>query len=532
MRDLFSYEVPMASQKIRDKRKMKRQRDLQKEKIEASELLTADDDGLEIVEKETESEDLEKDYAMAAPGPTSYEELDAAKAAREQAEHVMHESWTVQDLVYNIAHSMLTPDEKSKAIVKVGKDFGSRLKMIASGKMEKEFDFDVLEIKAVLGRDSRHTSIIEKTINLFSSSPENVLRKQLKDIAKVLESDPENEVRSSVPELLKAAKEAKIGGEPCILIEKDATGSWRAVLLSSNNFKDRDGEIIAQSAHEEYVDWVNKNMPDAAPVFATWHVPGTARTHPIDFVGFENGFLIDSCPLTESEAASLLKMQETIDLGLSIGGIALARDPADPRIITKYRRFEVSDLPLARAANPFTDIELVSKEADMKPEQMKEYLTGMLGPERAEAVLTKMAISQDELRKAGVEEKEKKTPETPATTVVNTAAPSVNMDELIEKVAKELGMKELSDEFVKMQEAAEKVPVLEELVKQLLTSKEDDLAEMISPPISKQLAWKNVRASQKDETILKDDEKDKELKKAAPETGWLSEATHTTPVVV
>lgn len=533
----------MATQKAREKRKLKRQMrkhqnpaDLE---TQIAEPVSQED---ELAKEVEEEEPLEKDYMyVSSPGPTSYEELDAARAAQEQAEQVRRESWTVQDLVYNIAyHPEMSPEEKSKAIVRVGKDFGSRLKSIASEKVEKGYDLDLLQLRAVLGRDQRSTSVIQKavdfTVGLFKTpAPDSVafLRKQLKETADALERDPGSEIRSTVPELLKSAKTAGIGGEPSILIEKDATGSWRAVLFSSNNFKDRDGEIIAQSAHEEYVEWVNKNMAEAAPVFATWHVPGTARTYPIDFVGFDNGFLIESCPLTEGEAANLLKMQETTDLGLSIGGLALQRDQENPHIILKYRQFEVSDLPLSRAANPFTDIELVLKEAVMKSEEMQTYLAGMLGEERAKQVLGKMAISQEELRKAGVEEKEAKV-ETPATTttVVTTTAPTTapTMDEILDRVFKELGAEELSKEFATLKEAAEKVPVLEALIKQLVGSQDEKLADMINPPIQKNFAWMEKRASQREDTKLKEeDEEDKKLVKAGPEM-WLSEATHTTPI--
>lgn len=538
----------MATQKKREKRRLNRMKKHQDPETLDTDLQDGSLEGDELVVKEAEEESpIEKDYAMAmsVPGPTSYEELEAAKAAREQAEKVREETWTVQDLVYNIAyHPEMSADDKSKAIVQVGKDFGKRLKSIVSHdmEMEKQADMDVLELRSVIGRDARRISIPEKAIDflvtkMFSPQPDSkaFLRKKLKDAANLLEQDPQNEIRNQVPDLLKSAKNAGIGGDSAVLIEKDISGQWRAVLFPSNNFKDRDGEIISKAAHEEYVEWINKNMPDAAPVFATWHLEGTARTYPMDFIGFDNGFLIESCPLTENEAASLLKMQETMDIGLSIGGVALARDPKHPHIILKYRQFEVSDLPLARAANPFTDVEVIVKEAHMKSDEMRKYLTGMLGPERAESVMSKMALTQKELQNAGVEEKEAKgvdETKTPAESKSETpAASTVNIDEIVERVAKEFGMEELSQQFQTMKEQAEKVPVLEELVKQLATSKQDDLAEMIQPPVSRQLSWMGTRPSQSKENVLnKEKDEDKDLQKSVPELGWLSEATGTQPV--
>lgn len=538
----------MATVKQREKRRLARLRKNRREELESKdeEVLIPEDDETED-EESTEEEDFEteeerapvqKNYdASPALMPTSYEEMDAAKEARVQAELVRNETYTVQDLVYNIAYADMTPDEKSKAIVKVGKDFGLRLKKITSGKMEKEFvDMDLLQLQALISRDDRQMGVIEKSIdflgNLFSTPEANSkrdIRKRLRDVSERLAKNSNDESRGEIQELLKSAKDAGIGATS-ILIEKDATGGWRAVMYPTNNFKDRDGEILSEAAHMEYVEWVNKNM-DCAPAFCTWHQPGTARTSPMDFIGYDNGIMIASLPLTEDEAARILKMQSQMDVGLSIGGIALSRNK---NIITKYRMFEVSDLPLERAANPFTEIELISKEAQMDSKKMKDYLAGMIGDaDRADKIVEKMALTQAELRKAGVEEKEVKTPETPATEAVAKEAPAVNLDELVEKLSKELGMKELSDTIASLMETAEKVPALEALVKELSASNEEKLAEMIQPKIQKSLSWMKERPSQRDDTILKEGEKDDdELKKSVPSVGWFTEATGIQPVKV
>lgn len=507
---------------------------LLEQELLASEEQELDEENVDVPKDEDIEPELHKEYAMAL-GPTSYEELDALKEAREKAEEVQKEVWSAQDLVYNILYSDKTPDAKSKAIMDVGKGFGARLKAITKDGMKKEFDMELLELRALIGRDSRSASVMEKAsdfiIKNFSTPKPNSkldLRLKIQKTVERLEKDADDEVRSGVPDLLKSAKQIGFGGDSSVLIEKDATGGWRAILFPTNNFKDRDGEIITKAAHEEYVEWVNKNM-DCAPVFCTWHIPGTARTYPMDFVGFDNGFMIESCPLTETEAAQLLKMQEKQDIGLSIGGIALQRNG---NIITKYRKFEVSDLPLERAANPFTDVELISKEAQMKPEEMKAYLTGMVGEERATAVLNKMALTQEELRKAGVEEKEVKTSEpTPAVPAKEPAAPDLTA--LVEQLKKEFGMEQLSETIAQLQEAAQKVPVLEALVKEMSESNDDRLAKMIQPKAETSFAWMKARPTESKENVLnKENKEDEKLEKAAPKLGWLSEATGTTPVAI
>lgn len=539
----------MASIETREKRRANRMRKNQKA-LQVAEL-DEKELGLEVDEPEAEEipefEIVGKHYDEPMPGPTSYVELDAAKEAREQAYKVREETYTVQELVSNIAYSGMTPDQKSKAIVSVGEGFGSRLKSIVKDKVEKEFiDMDLLQLKAILARDSRHTSVIEKasdfiarTFTRIDPQSKTFLRMVLKETIDHLESGDTEEntgasghlSRENIPALIQKAKEAGVGNSPnSIIIEKDASGSWRAVMWPSNNFKDLDEEILSEVAHKEYVEWVNENM-DCAPVFVIGHTPGTAREAPVDFVGYENGFLLMSAPLTEKEAADLLRMQIKTDIGMSHGTLVLGRDPENPLVITKYRMVEVSDLPLERAANPFTDFDLLSKEADM---DVKQYLVEMLGEERANNYLAKTALKQENLRKAGVEEKEtKETPAPAPTTIVNNNAPSVDLKELVEKMSTELGMKELSDTIAGLIEKSEKVDVLEGLVKELAASKEDALAEMINPPASKSLVWLKSRPTQDAKNVLNEDkEEDKKLKKSQPELGWLSEATGTQPVQV
>lgn len=490
---------------------------------------------------------VQKDYydsPMSYTGAKSWEEMDAEKVAREEAQQVREVSYSAQDLVSNILYSEMPPEDKASAIKKVGDGLGKRLKTVT--KIEKAVDMDLLELQAILARDSRRTGFMEKMSNwveaktktygsVLPQENKSQVRYSLKAIVKELESgDPTGTYRAYIPNVKEAAKRFGIGSDPSILIEKDKTGSWRAVMFPTNNFKDRDGEIISEAAHIEYVDWINKNM-DCAPVSMIWHTPGTARTHPFDFIGYENGFMVASLPLTENEAAAFMKMQIQTDIGLSIGGIAIERDPGDNDVITKYRMFEVSDLPLERASNPFTEMQLISKEAQMDKEK---YLSELLGDDaRAKAILEKMALSQAELRKAGVAEKEVQTPETPAaTTVVNVTAPAVanlNVKEVLDAIKKELDIEGLNEYLLHLGEEAEKVPVLEALVKELSTSNEEKLAEMIQPPAQKMLVWQKARQSQKDENVLDPKkEEDKKLLKSAPEIGWLNQATNTQPLAV
>lgn len=156
----------------------------------------------------------------------------------------------------------------------------------------------------------------------------------------------------------------------------------------------------------------------------------------------------------------------------------------------------------------------------------KKYLAGFVGEERAEELLKQTETAQKDLTDAGVISKDAKPAPASATPApADSAIPEHVMKEIMEK----LDIPGLNEFVIKANDAIEKVPVLEALVKELLANKDTALADMISPP-GQTLAWsqKAKRPSESDQNTV--DEGDPLLKNK-PETGWLSEATGTKPVV-
>jgi len=494
----------------REKRRLARLKKSQKNKerleAEIDDLLEDEqallDDG-ESIETEVKQADMGE---MEMPLPaTSFAELDALEIAQERAEAVHEVSCQAMDLVHNILYSFaMTPKQKTAAIKDVGDEFGKRVEKTVSEEMKmKAFDLDLLYKEATEATEKRHHPLMKRITDWFTKS----------------------DVEKNFPIIQE--------WHSSVIVEKAVDGVWRAVMIPSNNFIDWHGDIISAAAHQEYAEWVNKNM-DAAPVFMTWHLPGSARKSPVDFVAYENGFLIMSAPLTDEEAAGLLRVQKETDIGMSHTSLALARDPDDTHVITKYRMVEVTDLPLNKAANPFTNLDLVTKEASM---DTKTYLAKLLdSDEKAENFLKKIGFKQKELTEAEIPSKEKgeqPAGDPPAASDTTPKTEVLTIEQVIERVSKEFGMEELSAQMSELRATAEKVPVLESLVKELAASREDELAAMIQPPLQKSLSWMAARPSQKDSTLLKEnDTQDAELKKSKPALGWLSEATGTQPVQV
>lgn len=564
----------MATAKTREKRRAARLRRADEAKLklkEIEEIIDESDDDVSVnpVVMKSVDEVVEKEYdePMEYEGPTSWDDMEAEKEAHMKAMQVSELSWTTGDLVRNILHSQMGPEEKGKAISEVGTGFSQRLKGIAKEKdvMKKEYDIELLELDALIAIDKRHTPIAESIGDFISKAvlTTSAEKKLSDDDFALVRGEGDNKERkypltdkahvrnalaraaqqikgggpgasdakAALPKIRAAAKKMGIGqvekSSSAVVIEKDLSGGWRAVMWPSNNFKDLDGEIISEKAHQEYVEWVNENM-ELAPVFTTWHKPELVRKSQVDFVGYENGFLMMSAPLTESEAAGLFRVQQLCDIGMSHGTIVMERNPDNKMIVEKYRTAEVSDLPLENAANPFTDFTIISKEADM---DTKKYLASLLGEDKANAFLEKNELKQKALRDAGVEEKEAKTDTSEAsqqeTPKQDASAP--DLEAILKAVSERFDIAGLNEFVTKANEAIERVPVLEQLVKDLNEDTDEKLAEKIAPAVTQKMAW-TLRPSQSaDNKVDETKDADKKLVKSKP-VHWLSEITDTEPV--
>lgn len=168
-----------------------------------------------------------------------------------------------------------------------------------------------------------------------------------------------------------------------------------------------------------------------------------------------------------------------------------------------------------------------------------EYLTKLWGSkERAQAFLEKTGQMQKQLQEAGITSKEKE--EAPAAPVAEkvpdpTPAQGVDVDAIVDKIVKELDIEGLNAFVAQARENLAKVQVLEEVVKELSKSNDEQLEKALTPPVSR-FAWSQEnRPSQSDGTKLKKDGSDEDkklsdLQPGVPEDYWLSKATNTVPI--
>lgn len=434
---------------------------------------------IEQVAEAVEGEVEEKHFGsvgLPLSGATSFDELDEERDAREKTSKARGVAWDAEDLIGNVIRSpLLKAGEKTSKISQVAKDMEER-------------------INSVLGE------------------------------TKEIQDDP---TPSEAVGLLVKAVLQRIGIKPTekesnsFIINKDLNGDLRWVGKATSRWIDREGDILTNASHKEFAGYLDEN-PDMAPMVLPWHNIKAAFTHPVDSWMYKNGFMIYSGKLEEHEAKSLITASKKSRLGMSHGFFALDREKSNKKNITKYRTFEVSVLPLHNAANPYTELEVIAKEANM---ERKEFLTDLLGEEKATKFLQEVEQTEEALDGAGV-----KTKDTPDTS---------EQDAVMEKIGKALGMPELSEAFVAMTKElktlregqASRDEVIKLMAAKLDVTEEEQteqLAKMIEAPASR-FAWQ--RPSQDPDTVLKEDDKeDEELSKAAPDLHWLNQDTHTQPI--
>lgn len=257
-------------------------------------------------------------------GVTSFAELDAYMEQREKVQAIRDMTWAFQQIVDNIMFS--DNADKAAMVAQAANEFASRIdtpQPAAEDDMPKARASDELPI-------AQDKSIVDWYLDKSTAD----------DYAPVLKRE-----------------------HGTMTVFKQRDGSWRWLAIWSNNFKDRDNppDIISKAAHERYAQRVQKGeLP--YPELWHWHTPGTAygkadtiATVPLEknenaVMMMAGGYIYKG---HEAEAEHLSKSEITI--GVSHGMKGIRRDNTDPSVITDYVTYEISDLPLEYAANPYTE---------------------------------------------------------------------------------------------------------------------------------------------------------------------------------
>jgi hypothetical protein len=180
---------------------------------------------------------------------------------------------------------------------------------------------------------------------------------------------------------------------------KDATGHYRWVLLSSNGYRDRDGEIVSTKALTNDVARADADK-DYGPL-RWWHVPG-ADIGDCDYNAMSGRVLVESGTF-RSEAIGRAVHKAQANLQASIGFRHPTSEPDGENVYHHIRRFERSLTPLGRASNPFT--RLIVQGGKMEEDKIKA-LKALIGEEAVNGIIAQVQATQKEADSQGVAYKE------------------------------------------------------------------------------------------------------------------------------
>lgn len=153
---------------------------------------------------------------------------------------------------------------------------------------------------------------------------------------------------------------------------KAADGKHYWIARYTNNFEDRDKEILSQKAHESYVARVDLGFVPPPELWA-YHTKGS-RHGQADQVWMHENFVFaighfDNTPEGEQAIKGYQSLKGKIELS---HGFTFPKWALKDGVYESYNTFEISTLPVNAASNPFTSFEEIDTMA--RTEKQTEWI--------------------------------------------------------------------------------------------------------------------------------------------------------------
>jgi hypothetical protein len=326
------------------------------------------------------------------------------QAAAERAERASQRDGARQSRENTRANAQAKRNEEEKQRI------GNRLEEIETLANQRGEDMTDYQRTLAVNR------LEELQTKLDRAGGDSDLSKRIETLRKQLtgEGEPEPAERENVTPFKEASKAAKEATVPFVVFKSGDEYRWLAV--TTNAYKDGDGEIVATAALEADAERMSETG-DYGPL-RWWHMGKVDYPRPLDWTSAKAGRGIDIGTTDYAtvigrmriEGGTIQKefadavMQHPQDYALSIGFAHPIGEPVNG-VFNQIRTFERSLLPRGRAANPFTSIQVL-KETDMASmqEKLKSLADRFFGGdmEKAQAVAGEVMAQGKELETAGV----------------------------------------------------------------------------------------------------------------------------------
>lgn len=299
----------------------------------------------------------------------------------------------------------------------------------------------------------------------------------------------------------------KIFGKPATFKVLPDGKHW--VAYYTNNFKDREEEILSEAAHIKYISRLNMGLLPM-PELWFWHIPGTKHgkalwvdyvDHIVTAVG---EFTDDPIGKAFSEHYRKSRTRYANSHGFYADRAKHYRIVDGVGIWDDYNTFEITVLPTKAAANPFTLFTEIDTMT-ISPESAAA-LAGIIGKEHADKIIEEAQKASKEVKDLGVQHKDFTDPATLETPTTDTAA----IEALSKNVAPVLlSMAETQGDMAEVQKAFDlRISAIEKAFTNALAERDARLQALESQNkvLQSELALTPRRASTDASTALKTDE--------------------------
>jgi len=185
-----------------------------------------------------------------------------------------------------------------------------------------------------------------------------------------------------------------------------ANGQYYWSAMWSNNFVDRDDEILTEKAHEKYIARLRAGFVPM-PVLRYWHIPGTEHGKAL-WVGGEGHMMLAVGDFEDTDLArAFIKEYRTHRKKVSHGfrfpdwakrPVQLTEAGKSVMVYDDYNTFEISPLPPHVAANLLTDLEVDTMKVN---EEIRADLERIIGKVKTDGILTKAQEASKDAEKEG-----------------------------------------------------------------------------------------------------------------------------------
>lgn len=185
-------------------------------------------------------------------------------------------------------------------------------------------------------------------------------------------------------------------------VQKDLNGAWRWVATFTNNFMDRDHEIISDKALDKYLARLDMHLVPMPELWAA-HVEGT-KHGTADMVFSVGKFLIatgafDTTPQAQKAIEYYRKSAAKVQLS---HGFTFPKWALKDGVYQDINTFEITTLPPPLVgSNPYTDLEVNQSMKQITSDQ-QAALSQLFGKEYVDQLVATREAQSKELVEAGV----------------------------------------------------------------------------------------------------------------------------------